>query len=73
MVDDADMGVEGGPGPEGDEVAALLGVDQQDPLTGPEDAPIPVGPHVAQRPDGLDGPGPMVLTTRRSPGFSFVR
>jgi hypothetical protein len=40
MVDDADVGVERGAGPQLDQVSALFGIDQQDPLSRFEDAPI---------------------------------
>jgi hypothetical protein len=40
MVDDADVGVEGGAGSQLDQVATLLGIDQQDPLSWFEDAPV---------------------------------
>ena len=60
-------------GPEGDQVPALLGVDQQDPFAGTEDAPVPVGPHGAQRPEDLVEAGLLVVTIRRSPGLSLVR
>ena len=72
VVDDADMGVEGGPGLEGDQVAAVLGVQKEHPLARPEDARIPVGCHVAQPDTGGGGPEEAEIT-RRSPGLSRVR
>jgi hypothetical protein len=73
VVDDPHVGVERGTGPQGDQIPALLGVDQEHPLAATEDAPVPVGIHVAQRPDDLAEAGSLVLTTSRSPGLSTVR
>ncbi len=85
MGHDPDMGVEGGAGPEGQQVAPLLGVDQQDLLAGAEQCAVgrvgvgvrrgpgsPGDVHGAQEPvpDGSGGPARMI---RRSPGFSLVR
>ena len=60
-------------GPERDQVPALLGVDQQDPFAGTEDAPVPVGPHVAQRPEDLVEAGLLVLHDQALTGLSLVR
>ena len=80
-----DVGVEGRVGPQRQQVAPLLGVDQQHLLAGPQEAPVglvrsgvprgpgsPGGVHGAQEPvsDRSGGPDRMI---RRSPGCSLVR
>jgi len=73
VVDDPDMGVERGAGPQCDQITALLGVDQEHPLPRRQDASVLVDPHLAQRPDDLAEVGLLVLTNNRSPGLSSVR
>ena len=83
--DDAHVGVEARVGPQRQQVTALLGVDEQHLLAGPEQTPVrrvggcvrgagsPVGVHGRQESgldDGSDGPDRM---SSRSPGSSFVR
>jgi hypothetical protein len=75
--DDADMGVECGVGPQRQQVAALLGVDEQDLLPRPQEALVGRG----RSPDGVRGAQDFgldvgseepELITRRSPGRSRV-
>ena len=74
------MGVETGVGTQGQQVAPLLGVDEEYPLPRTQQAPVtggPGGPRArvrgTQDPGSDVGPDGPALMTRRSPGFSLVR
>ena len=71
--DDAGVSVEGGTGPERDQVAPLLRVHEQHPLARPKQAPVVHRGHGAQSPGGDAEPGWLEPMSRRSPGFSLVR
>ena len=88
MGHDAHMGVEGGILAERQQITALLGVDEQHLLAGPEQAPVdgsggvgvhvrrpgsPCGVHAGQESELDDGSDGPDLMSSRSPGSSLVR
>jgi hypothetical protein len=72
VIDDADVGVKCRSRTQCDQITPRLGVDEQNPLAGLEDAPVATGRRLAQGTGGADDPE-LAEITRRSPVFSRVR